>query len=86
MAWPENEKVLCIGFSEKILPALKRAIEDKKVEWIPGSTVYANTAYEEFIWFDCLWSIREHYEVVQVICLKSGKLNDENLTVEVLRG
>lgn len=82
---PHEGKVSCIGFPEKYLPAIQRAVENNQVEW--GKTsLLIDICTAEFYWVGCLWELEEMRETVCSISLIHGKPNEEDLTAAVLRG
>lgn len=87
MAFPSiNEpQVLCQGFPKKYFPALKRAIQDKKVKWGKNS-LFVDICIAQFEWAGCVWELEEMRETVCSITLISGEPNEEDLTAAVLRG
>jgi hypothetical protein len=86
MAWPKVlSEVICLGFTEKILPVLKNAIDKGDIHWIPNKGIYSYTVCDAYFEFaDCEWKLIEVHELVVSIELISGVLG-EQLTLEVLR-
>ena len=87
MSFPrEHEgRVSCIGFSERYLPAIKSAIENKQVIW-GKSDLFMHMGTAEFEWAGCVWKMIEMQECVTSIMLIKGNPIAEDLTIAVLRG
>ena len=83
MAW--GKKVQCYGFPEEWLPAIKYAIENKQVKW-GESSGFCESFPTAFTWANASWQLNEMTEVVESIWLRRGKVDEEALTVAMLRG
>ena len=85
MAWPDNlSSVICVGFPESYLPALKNAISNKEIKWVGKPTLFIETCEAKFEWANAKWELVEHYELVYSIILISGTPNHEDLSAAVL--
>jgi hypothetical protein len=85
MAWPKDlSRVICVGFPESYLPALRNAISNKEIKWVGKQTLFIETCEAEFKWADAVWELVEHYELVNSIRLISGRPNHQDLSAAVL--
>lgn len=88
MAWPDNlKRVKCEGFSNSILPIIRKAVDDERVEWIPGTQkLFVDLGTGQFKFAGCVWELEEMTEMVTRVSLLKGQLKTEDLTFAVLRG
>jgi len=85
MIWPGYEHIKCVGFSKNLLPIIFNAVDSEQFHWI-GYHALADVGVAKFRWFDCEWEITEYMEVVGMIELISGDINNQDLTALVLKG
>ncbi len=84
MAWPDLNRVDCIGFPKSYLPVIADAMKRKKVEW-GKSSLFESAGFAEFTWAGCLWELHESFELVISVSLLKGTPIDEDLTAAVLK-
>jgi len=87
MSWmtADEGKTKCIGFDERLLPILQKAVDRKFVVWGKVS-VFMNVCLAQFTWAGCLWEMTERQECVISVKLIRGQPNDEDLTAAMLIG
>lgn len=83
MSWPKYEKIGCVGFDRKYLPALERAMSTGLVDWGMNSSIY-NSSIVYFSFAGYKWSLQSKEEIVMEICLEDGPLEPEVLTAAML--
>jgi len=85
MAWPQDLRtVKCVGFNQKILPAIADAVEKEYIQWGDCKT-FIDESSGQFLWKNCVWEISELRETVYLVRLLTGRLDDPDLTALVLR-
>ena len=84
--FPKPNFIHCEGFPRVLLSSIIFAIKNADVEWEVGSDIMGDRVIGRFAWYGCVWELEEVSEIVCRIQLISGSLDNEDLTVAILKG